>query len=246
MIKGLFQFIFGLIRLAFFVLIFLLIFHTWTIKQILKFSLSYNLGADVSIQKVKMDWKNTGFEVLGIEIENPYSFPEGVLADIPLAIFSLDLPRLSKKEIRFKAVGFNLRTLEVMNVPQKGLNILALKPLQKSEKDESSAQTVFRDQIQKQTPVIVINELIFSVEDIVYKDMRGSSISQREFQANIRGATYYNIKEAGDIVLIIAAEAMKKIGFNYLDAQLKKLQESYVPSKDSSDNFLTKALNAFK
>lgn len=91
MIKGLFQFIFGLIRLVFFLAIFLVIFHTWAIKQALTLSLSYSLGADVSIQTVKMDWKNTGFEIQGLEIGNPYSFPKGVLADIPLAIVSIDL-----------------------------------------------------------------------------------------------------------------------------------------------------------
>ena len=132
MFKGLFKLIFGLIRLAFFLIIFIVIFHTWVIKQAITFSLSHQLGADVSIRSVKMDWKNTGFEVQGLEIGNPYSFPRGTLANIPIVIVSVDLPGISKGVFRLKTVGINIRELQVMNVSQKGLNVLALKPLQKS------------------------------------------------------------------------------------------------------------------
>ena len=215
MFKGLFGFIAGLIRLVFLVAILVIFFHTWVIKQALTFTLSYQLGADVSIQNVKMDWKNTGFEVQGLEIGNPYTFPRGNLADIPLVIVSVDLPSLTKGIVRLKTVGFDLRELQVMNAAQKGLNLLALKPMQKKD-DEGRSGSATREavqrQIQKYTPEVMIDELIFSIGDISYLDMSGPSLKQNRFRAGIRGATYYNIRGADDITVIIVAEALKKIG----------------------------------
>ncbi len=224
MFQGLFKFIGGLIRFVFFLVIFIVIFHTWVIKQALTFSLSYQLGADVSIQSVKMDWKNTGFEVQGLEIGNPYSFPRGTLADIPLVIVSVDVPSLTKGKLRLKTVGFDLRELQVMNAAQKGLNVLALKPMHKADENpagDSATREAVRRQIRKYTPELMIEELIFSIGDISYLDMSGPSLKQNKFHAGIRGATYYNIRGADDITAIVVAEAMKKMGFGYLQTQFQ-------------------------
>jgi hypothetical protein len=224
MFSGLFKFVFGLIRLIFFLVLFVVIFHTWVIKQAVTFTLSYQLGADVSVQGVKMDWKNTGFEVQGLEIGNPYNFPRGTLADIPLVIVSVDIPSLTKGQFRLKTVGFDLRELQVMNAAQKGLNILALKPMRQAEEDrseDSASREAVRRQIQKYSPELIIEELIFSIGDISYLDMSGPSLKQNKFRAGIRGATYYDIRGAGDVTVIVVTEAMKKMGFGYLQTQFQ-------------------------
>jgi hypothetical protein len=244
MIKGLFKLIFGLIRLAFLLIILGVVFHTWVIKQAVIFSLSYQLGADVSVQSVKMDWKNTGFEVQGLEIGNPYSFPKGTLANIPILIVSMDLPSISRGVLHFKTVGFDLRELQVMNVPQKGLNLLDLKPLRKSDeaRSESSPQETARRQVGKYAPKVIIDELIFSVGDIGYLDMSGPSLKQNRYKAGIRGATYYDVRGAEDVTVIVVAEALKKMSFGYLGVQLQKLQGRYVPSGSKQDGFLSRAI----
>ncbi len=243
MFKGLFKLIFGLIRLAFFLALFIVIFHTWAIKQVITFSLSHQLGADVSIQNVKMDWKNTGFEVQGLEIGNPYSFPKGTLADIPLVIVSLDLSSIPQGILRLKTVGFDLRELQVMNAPKKGLNLLELKPLQKSnEERSSSSREVVRTQIKKYIPEVIIDELIFSIGDISYLDMSGLSLKQNRYRAGIRGATYYNIRGTQDMIAIVAGEALKKMGFGYLEAQFQKLQSRSVSSEVQKGGFLSKVM----
>jgi hypothetical protein len=243
MIKGLFKLIFGLIRLTFFVAIFVLIFHTWVIKQVLTLSLSYRLGADVSIQNVKMDWKNTGFEVQGLEIGNPYAFPRGTLADVPLVIVSVDLPSIAKGTLRLKTVGFDLRELEIMNAAQKGLNLLALKPMQKGDEGRSgtSSREAVRRQIRKYTPEVMVDELIFSIGDITYLDMSGPSVRQNRFRAGIRGATYYNIRGADDITAIVVTEALKKAGLGYLQTQF----QSYTSSGMKKSGLLNKVMDAF-
>lgn len=248
MFKGLFKLIFGLIRLAFLLIISGVIFHAWVIKQAVIFSVSYQLGADVSVQSVKMDWKNTGFEVQGLEIGNPYKFPRGTLADIPLVIVSVDLPSILQGVLRVKTLGFDLRELQVMNAHQKGLNVLALKPLQKGEEPSSAAppQETVRRQIKKYTPKVMIDELIFSIGDISYLDMRGPSLKQNRFRAGIRGATYYDIRGVEDVTVIVITEALKKMGFGYLESQLQKLQGSYAPSENKQAGFLTRALAALK
>lgn len=224
MIKGFFKFIFGLLRVAFFLLLFLVIFHSWVIKQVATFSLSYQLGADVFIQSVKMDWKNTGFEVQGLEIGNPYDFPKGTLARIPLLIVSVDLPSLSKGIFRCKEVGIDLRELQIVNVPRKGLNLLALKSLQKSDEKGSPSQEVVRAQIRKHAPEMIIDELILSVGEIGYLDTSGPSLKRNSYQAGIRGATYYDIRGTQDVVAIIAQETIKRMGMGYLETQFQKFQ----------------------
>ena len=248
MFKGFFGFIFGLIRLAFFLIIFILIFHTWVIKQAVTFSLSYQLGADVSIQSVKMDWKNTGFEIEGLEIGNPYSFPRGTLADIPLVIVSVDLPSIPQGILRLKTVGFDLRELQVMNAPQKGLSLLALKPLQKSNeaRSMSSSRQAVQGQVDKYAPKVMIDELIFSIGDINYVDMSGPSLKQNRYHAGIRGATYYDIRGTEDVTVIVITEALKKMGFGYLESQLQKIQARYVPAGSKQGNLLSRLMGAFK
>jgi len=225
MIQGIFRLLLGLIRFAFFLLIFVVIFHTWVIRQALTFSLSYQLGADVSIRNVKMDWKNTGFEVQGLEIGNPYSFPRGTMANIPLVIVSIDLSGIPEGVFRLKTVGINLQELQVMNVAQKGLNILELKPLQKSNEERSSpSQEAVRTKIKKYVPEVVIDELIFSLGDISYLDTSGPSLKQNRYRAGIQGATYYNVRGTQEVIAILVGEVLKKMGFNYLRAQFQKFQ----------------------
>lgn len=245
MIKGFFKFVFGLIRLAFFLIIFVVIFHTWVIRQALTLSLSHQLGADVSIQSIKMDWKNTGFEVQGLEIGNPYNFPRGTLADVPLVIVSVDLPGIFQGVLRLKTLGIDLRELQVINVSQKGLNLLELKPLQKSNEERSSAsREAVRTQIKKYTPELIIDELIFSIGDISYLDTSGPSLKQNHYKAGIRGATYYNIHGTQDVVAIVVGEALKKMGWGYLDAQLQKLQNRSGSSGAKKGGFLSQVMAA--
>jgi hypothetical protein len=247
MIKGLLKLVFGLIRLTFLLIIIILIFHTWAIKQALTFSLSYQLGADVSIQNVKMDWKNTGFEVQGLEIGNPYSFPKGILADVPLVIISVDIPSITQGTIKLKTVGFDLRELQVMNAPKKGLNLLALKPLQRSNEERASlSQEAARTGIKRYAPKVMIEELIFSIGDISYLDMSGPSLKQNRYHAGIRGATYYDIRGTEDVTVIVVTEALKKMGFGYLEAQLQKLQGSYTPSGNKQGNIFSRMAAALK
>lgn len=248
MFKGFFRLIFGLIKIIILLAILGAIFHTWVIRQVITFSLSYQLGADISIQSVKMDWKNTGFEVQGLEIGNPYDFPKGTLANIPLVIVSVDLHSIPKGILRLTALGFDLKELQVMNVPKRGLNILAVRPLQKSkEKDSSSpSKEAIRRKIQKYSPKVVIDELIFSIGDIRYVDMSGPVLKQNRYRAGIRGATYYDIQGIEDVTIIVATEALKKVGFGYLESQIRKIQGRYAAPESKSSSFLNKALAIFE
>ena len=229
MVKGLFQFIFGMLRLAFFGVVLVLIFHTWAIKQFLSFSLSHVLGADVFIQDVKMDWKNTGFEIHDLEIGNPYNFPREKLADIPLVIISADVASLLQGKLHLKTVGFHLRELRVIKVPKRGLNVLELKPLQKAKEIERSSFSWPRNQPKVNgSGLFSIDELIFSMGDIKYLDMSSGITRQNIIHASIRGATYYDIRGADGMVVIVVTEALKKMGLEYLNEQLQKIQNRYL------------------
>lgn len=246
MFKGLFKLVFGLIRLGFFFVLFIVIFHTWAIKQAITLTLSYQLGADVSIQNVKMDWKNTGFEVQGLEIGNPYSFPRGILANVPMVIVSVDLPGIVAGELRLKTVGIDLRELQVMNAPQKGLNILALKCLQRSSEERTaSSRETAQTQVKKYIPELTIDELIFSIGEITYLDMSGPSLKQNRYQAGIRGATYYNVRGTQDVIVILVGETLKKMGFSYIEEQFQKLQGRAISSAVKKSGLLSRVVEVF-
>jgi hypothetical protein len=105
------------------------------------------------------------------------------------------------------------------------LNLLELKPLQKSnEERSSSSQEAVKTQVKKYMPEVVIDELIFSIGDISYLDMSGPSLKQHHYQAGIRGATYYNIRGTQNVIAIVVGEVLKKMGLGYLEAQFQKFQ----------------------
>jgi len=243
MFKGFFKFLFGLFRLAIILLVLILVFHTWVIKQVIIFSMSYQLGADVSIQNIKMDWKNTGFEIQGLEIGNPYSFPKGRIADIPLVIVSADLTSIPEGKLRLKGLGVDLRELQVMNVSRKGLNVLELKIFQKSKEERSASSD--RTGSGQHMPELIIDEFVFSIGEIRYLDTSGPSLKETHFNAGIRGATYYDIRGTQDVVVILIGEALKKMGFGYLESQFQRLPGKAVSSISKKSNFLGQILSVF-
>ena len=200
-----FKFIFNIIKLAIFLIILVLIFHTWIIKQAAKFSLEWSLGAPVSIEAVKMDWPNTGFDLRGLQIKNPEGFPDAILADIPLAIVSVDLPALKGGRLYFKTIGVDLKRLYIVHAPKIGLNILSLKAMQKEEPKTKGAAA-------KPKTLPMIGELVFSMRDITLVDLLGDKAKQETIHVGIRGATYHNLENIDDLVYILAMTALKQTG----------------------------------
>src|SRR5664279_2339457 len=163
--------------------------------------------------------------------DSPYSFPKGLLANIPLVIISVDLPSIPQGILRIKTLGIDLRELQVMNVSQKGLNLLDLKPLKQSSEERSApSQGVVGTQIRKYAPEVRIDELIFSIGDISYLDASGPALKENHYRAGIRGATYYDIRGTQDVTAIVVGEVLKKIGMGYLESQFQKLQSRAVSS----------------
>ncbi len=247
MIKGLFNLIAGLIRFIILLIVLGLIFHAWTLKQILKYSISYSLGAEVSIQKVEIDWQHSAFEVKDLQIGNPKDFPRGVLADIPLLVATIDLSKIPEGQIYLKALGINIREMEVIRIPEGGLNILGLKPLQQEKKGAGAiSRTLQSEKVQKYSPQVMINKLIFSFDEISYLDLVSSDPKPKRLRMGIKEATYYNIRGTGDVAGIIVIEALKKLGFNYLQSQAQKLGEKLIPEASKKDNFFQKATSSIK
>ncbi len=200
-----------------------LIFHTWAIKQVVRVSLQWGLGAPVTIEKVKMDWKITGFEVHNLEIGNPYHYPPGLLADIPLAIISVDISKLPVGILKFKTVGFKLRELVVMHAPGQGINVMELKPLKKNTGGRREGErTDPKEKKSSGGPRIRIDEFILSVDTITFSESVGTMKKHKKINANIAGASFYNLQGADDLAYIVASLAMRKLGFAFFDDRLQR------------------------
>lgn len=230
MITGSFKLVFNLIKLAFLLIIFVLIFHTWTIKQALNLSLSWGLGTKVSVDSVKMDWKNTGFEIHNLKVDNPSSFPKGVLADIPLVIVSVDLGSLSRGTLHLKTVGFNLKNLQVIHTEGRGLNIMALKPLKKGGTRSSEERRSGEEAKQKTeggVSQVIIDELIMSIGDITIIESFGEMEKQKKIHIGMQGKSYYGLEGTDDIAKLVVSIALKKLGYDLLTDEAKKFMEAY-------------------
>jgi hypothetical protein len=76
-------------------------------------------------------------------------------------------------------------------------------------------------------------------------DATGPSLKETRFNAGIRGATYYDIRGARDVMAILVGEALKKMGFGYLESQLQRLQGKAVSSIAKKSGFWGQILSAF-
>jgi hypothetical protein len=73
-------------------------------------------------------------------------------------------------------------------------------------------------------------------------DGSGPALKENHYRAGIRGATYYDIRGTQDVVAIMAGEALKKMGFGYLETQLQKLQGRTFSSGASPSGFLSQIM----
>lgn len=217
MITAFIKLVFHLIRLAIILAVLGLIFHAWVLRQGLKAGLSWGLGAPVEIGSVKMDWKNTGFEVRDLEVGNPHHYPPGLLADIPLAIVSVDITKIPEGVLRLKAVGLSLRELVVTHIPGKGLNVMELKALKREKTsgrlDAGSGSS--RKRIGSKTPRVMIDEFIVSVGTITFVESVGTIQKEKRIKAGIQGQTFYDLAGPEDMAYVVVTLALKKSGYGF-------------------------------
>ncbi|MGI6241580.1 MAG: hypothetical protein BWY44_00178 [Candidatus Omnitrophica bacterium ADurb.Bin292] len=222
MISALIKLIFNLIRWAVILSVVALIFHTWTIRQVVKHTLSWQLGAPVEIGSVKMDWKNTGFELHGLEIGNPYHYGSGLMADIPLVIVSLDATKIPAGVFRFRTVGLYLRKLNIIHSPGNGFNVMELKTIKKQSPSVHKNIAAADPEHLKDNAQVVIDEFIISIGDIALVEALTGLQKEKHIKANIQGQTFHNVSVPQDLVYVTVMLAMKKIGYNFAEDQLRQ------------------------
>ncbi len=221
MISILIKLIFNLMRWAVILSVVALIFHTWTIRQVVKHTLSWQLGSPVEISSVKMDWKNTGFEIHGLEIGNPYHYGSGLMADIPLVIVSLDTTKIPAGIFRFRTVGLYLRNLNVIHSPRNGFNVMELKTIKKqSSSVPENIDAADSEHLSKVNARVMIDEFIISIGDITLVEALTGLQKEKHIKVNVQGQTFYNLSVPQDLVYVTVMLAMKKIGYNFAEDQV--------------------------
>lgn len=230
-----FRFLFGVIKLCLVLIVLTLVFHSFTLKYILKYPLSISVGAEVSINEASIDWKHSGFLVKGIRIENPINFPKGTMVEIPYLSAEIDFTKLIKKTICFRRLEVDFREIHIVRMVNGGINLLDLKPMKESTVKEDAAFLKFE-----------IETFIISLDDIIYTDLTNALFDQKRIYVGMNKAVYNNIFGLQDLYIFIVGEAIKRVGVSYLESGIRAIQNKIVPNLDNKETFLQKILSGSK
>ena len=153
----------------------------------------------VEIKSFKTSLLKGAAELKGIHIQNPSSYQDRTMLDMPELTVDFDPMALFSGKVHFEAVRIDLKELVVVKDKEGKLNIDALKGGQKeAASGKKNAEVKLR-----------IDKLDLSIGTVVYKDYsRGGNPSIQTFPINIRNKEYRDITNPQALVALIMFEAL--------------------------------------
>lgn len=194
-----------LINLCVLILVLALVFHNFTAKTVLALGLRLGLGVPAKIESVQIDFLNTWFLFRGIELRNPYGFPDGLMARIPKIFIDVEISSLWERRVHFSTVEVDFEELRVVRLADGRVNLLTVG-------DQDSSKRREREKPSTAPPQFQIDEFVLSLGRATYMDLTGPSPIIKNYNINIREAVYPNIRGAEDVAKIISWETLKRMG----------------------------------
>lgn len=218
-----FKWIGRIFQLGILLLILILVFHRVTFKWISAVGLGLALGAPVTIEDMRVDFRNTHATWKGIRIGNPSGgFAGKTLANIPKIFLDFEISSLWEGRVHFETIEANIRELYVTRMPDGRVNLLSLKPLQQKEsQDEAQSESAgepFRFQI---------DQLVLTLGKVISTDMTGPQPVVRSTSLRLDRAVYPNVNGLEDVVKIISWETLKRTGIGQLKGMLDRVSGSW-------------------
>ena len=227
-----------LIKLGILILVLLLVFHNFTAKTILTLALRLGLGVPTKIESARIDFLNTWCLFRGIEVRNPYGFPDGLLARIPKIFVDLEISSLWEGRLHFSAIEIDFDELRVVRLADGRVNLLTL-----TDQDATGRR---RESPSAKPPQFQIDEFVLSLGRATYMDLTGPVPIVKNYNLNIREAVYRDINGAEDIVKIISWQTLKRMGLGQVMGAVDQIGKELGLSGSGPGAFFEKAVAAIK
>ncbi|MFT5208115.1 MAG: hypothetical protein ACI9CF_001884 [Candidatus Omnitrophota bacterium] len=166
-------------------------------------------GLDLNIKSLNVGIMNTLVTVKGMQMQNPKTFVDRVMFDLPEIHIDYDLAAIIKGDIHLEEVRLNLAEFVIVKNAAGELNLDALKPAgseeKVSEKDAKSAEPKAKS---SKTPEVRIDSLSLKIGKVIYKDYsKGGEPTIKEFNVNI-DETHKNITNIQALIPLLVTKAL--------------------------------------
>ncbi len=229
-----------LFNLCVLILVLALVFHNFAAKTVLTLALRLGLGVPARIESAQVDFLNTWCLFRGIEIRNPYGFPDGLLARIPKIFIDVEISSLWEGRLHFSTVEVDLDELRVVRLPDGRVNLLTITERQPARSGGEKSRPY------NAPPRFQIDEFDLSLGRATYMDLTGPSPVIKNYNLNIRNAVYRNISGANDVAKIISWETLKRMGLGQITGAVDQIGRELGLSGTGPDSFFGKAVTAIK
>lgn len=220
--------IFKIIKLTLVVLILAVIFHNWTLKNLLSLGLRLGLGTPVDIEAAHLDFFTQRVSFEGILIKNPAGFQHGILAEIPRITLDFNGSELQHGRLHLREAAVEIEDLRIIRAAGGKMNLLGLKVFQTGKKPKEASAGKDGG-----PPPFRMDRALISLNRVTYTDVSGPNPIQQSFRLGIQKAALENPPDLAAIVEAIAQEAVQAAGLQkVLDEAIRSFGlRNWLPEK---------------
>jgi hypothetical protein len=165
-------------------------------------------GLSLSITKINIALTKSTIDIRGLKLDNPESFPEPIMLDMPVISADYDLEDLFKGMLRFRHLTLYLNEFFVVKNKAGTLNLDAFKL---AKKEEAAAP---KEEAKKSA--LKIDVLDLRIGRVVYKDYsKGIAPRVEEFNVNIN-ERYKNITDINSFARLLVVRALANTAISRL------------------------------
>lgn len=162
-------------------------------------------GLTLHMDTLQVGLLTSTVDVLGVALQNPPSFPEPIMVDLPELFIDYDLAGLFQGRVHLEEVRLNVKQLTVLRNADGALNLDALAVVQQSRRPPGEAKPVTRD---LGAPALQIDVLQLQIGTVVFKDYsQGTPPKVREFPINLN-ERYQHITNPQVVAGLIVTKAL--------------------------------------
>ncbi len=198
-------------------------------------------GLPVTIDRVRVNLRDSEFGAYGIKVKNPNGFSEGVLASIPEIFVDFDLSSfIADKKIHFEIIRLNVAELSIIRNEQGVTNLDHLKTLKKDKKEAAAQPQTLKPTVKKQ---FLVDKLVLTIRNVSYTDRSLPVPVHRTIDLKINQEVFMGITNPGDIIRIILMKIVYNTSFATLGAPVDLLKQQFGPSLLRGQDVLVQSAN---
>ncbi|HTL47135.1 MAG TPA: hypothetical protein VL688_03625 [Verrucomicrobiae bacterium] len=202
------RFLWSLIKLGVLLALLGMFFRTVGAKWLLSAYLQHELGTQVSVEHVRVDFINSQAKFSNVAVKNPMVFPDGTMMIIPKMFIDWNPAELLKGRVVLETLDMNIAEIRVLRAPDHGLNLRGVKLLRPAlppgnvEAEEEPAWM----------PQLGVQQFVLSVGRATYTDLTGENPLQKSYDLNLNHVVFRDIPKLRGIWTLITAQTLSRMG----------------------------------